>query len=87
MSILSDIFAARNRRDAELLKRIRKLNDTKIEAFTIDGVYYGAPKGVLMLIDEARGAHELREFNRCEDICDMAEVGMQIERMTFRKPP
>jgi hypothetical protein len=57
-----------------LLQRIRALNDAKMEAFSVDGLYRGAPKNVLQLIDSAIRAYEDNDFALCERICARAEI-------------
>jgi hypothetical protein len=59
-----------------LLHRIRALNDMRMEAFTVDGVYYGAPESVRRLIDDAIWAFEDDDFALCEHICD--RVALEI---------
>jgi hypothetical protein len=58
----------------ELLHRIRGLNDAKMEAFTVDGLYRGAPRNVLLLIDSAIRAYEDDDFTLCDRICARAKL-------------
>jgi hypothetical protein len=67
-------------RETELLQRIRELSDMKMRTFTIGGVYYGATERVRRLIDAARTAHQIGDFDHWESACEAAEAEMSAQQ-------
>jgi hypothetical protein len=56
-----------------ITQRIRELNDAKMCAFTIDGIFYGSPQSVRDLIAGAISSLECGEFDAAEVYCERAE--------------
>jgi hypothetical protein len=69
-----------------LLRRIRGLSDAKMETYTINGTYYGAPRRVRTLIGAAIKAYEADDFGSCERACETAEAVMLAERAKQASP-
>jgi hypothetical protein len=59
-----------------LTTRIRELNDAKMHAFTVDGMFYGASPSVRELIAKAVWCCENDELEYCEGLCEAAEAAI-----------
>jgi hypothetical protein len=95
MTLLDNIIVAivtmfgemlKEQRKAALLLRIRNLNDMKMLAFTANGMFYGSTERARILIDAAIAAFEGGDFDRCEEACAEAVVGLVDEGLKFREP-
>jgi hypothetical protein len=64
--------------------RICELSDACFNAFTRDGLYYGAPDEVIEIIERAKRCHYLEELDYCEDACEAAEAAIVRLRLAGR---
>jgi hypothetical protein len=68
-----------------LLERIRDLNDAKMKAFTAgDGLFYGSPRSVRLLIGGAIDAFEDDDLGKAERCCEVAERKIISEARKFQ---
>jgi hypothetical protein len=82
MSRYEDKSTRRWRHDL-VMQRIREINDVKLSAFGIDGMYYGSPESVRHLISEAIDRFEYDDLDAADDYCLQAELEIIARRREF----